>query len=367
VCDLVEAVVGIDFVDILNAVRPNPDRGFFLEVVTGSIGGRALVNAVEQAIDVANDAHEDPSDMHDDTWAESAQLSNDGASLVMVGWKDEDTLRSWLQKFADELAAAGITGTIHTMAITTLPESYTGLTEPRPSVYVAYDGVITPDDRRAKDWCECCAAWAGAVSGTGYMSRVAYHQLAPDSGVGATLHASVLDGAGGSFASITYAGGVAGARHVTVGADGLTVGQSWDPSGATLDAVRDLLVAVAGVARVGFVAMIPGWVYLWESRRLGQPPLPTMRPARLHRRPELWDEYVPDAHVLQLLTARHLERADDLSAWLVSEVTDGRFLVEAAETGPWLRDGGPDEATVTRARADFGHAIVGSEDPALGR
>jgi hypothetical protein len=148
---------------------------------------------------------------------------------------------------------------------------------------------------------------------------------------------------------------------VSVGADGLTVGQSWGPAEASLNGVRDLLVAVADIARVGFVAMIPGWICLWESRRLAQPPLPTMKPARLQRRPELWDDHVPDAHVLQLLTQRHLDLVADLSAWRVNEVAVGRFLVEAADPDPWLRDGGPDESTVIRARADFGRTIVSRE------
>jgi hypothetical protein len=354
------AVVGVDFDDILRAVRPDPDLAVRLDIVTGSMGGLALVKAVEHAVDVANDAHGDPSDLHEDTWAESAQLSNDGASVVLVGWKDEDTLRSWLDMFADEVAEAKIAGTIRTTPVTTLPELYSGLTVPRPSAYLAYDGVITPDDDRAKDWCERCAVWAGAAGGVGYLGRVAYDQLAPETGLGAVLHGSVLGGAGASFASVSYAG-AAVARHVSVGADGLTVGQSWDPAGAVLNAIRDLLVAVADIARVGFVAMIPGWVYLWESRRLAQPPLPTIKPARLHRQLELWDDHVPDAHVMQLLTQRHLDLIADLSAWRVTEVAADRFLVEATDPDLWLHDGGPDEATVTRARADFGRAIVGRE------
>lgn len=52
------------------------------------------------------------------------------------------------------------------------------------------------------------------------------------------------------------------------------------------------------------------------------PSLPTMRAERLRGRPELWDRYVPDAHVLQLLTARHLELVADLSGWRVTEVAD---------------------------------------------
>jgi hypothetical protein len=361
-----EAAVVIDFDDILSAVRPDPQLEVFLEVVTGSMVGVALVEAFERAMNVANDAHEDPSDLHEDTWAESAQVSNDGASVVLVGWKDEDTLRSWLQVFANGLAAEGIVGMIRTMPVMTLPDSYTKLTVPRPSAYVAYDGVITPDDDRAKDWCERCAVWAAVDGGTGYLSRIAYHQLAPATGAGAMLHASVLGRAGASFASVSYAGSDANARHVTVGANGLTVGQSWKPAGATLDAVRHLLVAVADIARVGFVAMTPGWAHLWAERGCAQPPLPAMRAENLRRQPELWDRYVPDAHVLQLLTARHLELVADLSAWRVTEVVPGRFLVEAADPEPWLRDGGPDEATLICTRADFGRSIVGSEDPASG-
>jgi hypothetical protein len=359
--------VRIDFDDILTAVRPNPTWSIRLDVDTGSVTGLALVEALEQAVEIANDAHGDPSDMHNDTWAESVQLSNDGASLVMIGWKDEETLRSWLDMFADELARAGITGTIRSMPATTLPESYTKLTAPRLTAYVAYDGLITPDDGRAKDWCLRCAAWASAVGGTGYLGRIAYDQMAPDTGVGAMLHASVLGAPVASFASVSYAGSATGARHVTVGANGLTVGQSWDPAGTTLDAARDLLIALADIARVGFVAMISGWAHLWDSRRYAQPPLPTMKAGHLRRQPELWDDYVPDAHVLQLLTQRHLDLVADLSAWRVTEVIPGRFLVAATDPGPWLRDGGPDEITVARARANFGRAIIGGEDPESGR
>jgi len=294
----------IDFDDILTAVRPDPTWSIRLDVDTGSVTGLPLVEALGRAVEIANDAHGDPSDMHDDTWAESVQLSNDGASLVMVGWKD---------------------------------------------------------------WCVRCAGWASAVGGTGYLGRIAYNQVAPDTGVGAMLHASVLGAPVASFASVSYAGSATGARHVTVGADGLTVGQSWDPAGTTLDAARDLLIALADIARVGFVAMISGWAHLWDSRRHARPPLPTMKAGHLRRQPELWDQYVPDAHVLQLLTQRHLDLVADLSAWQVTEVIPGRFLVAATDPGPWLRDGGPDETTVVRARANFGRAIISSQDPQSGR
>jgi hypothetical protein len=184
-CGGMEAVVGIDFDDIFQAVRPNPDLEIRIDIVTVSMVGLALVRAVEHAVDVANGMHVDPSGLHEDAWAGSAQLSNDGASVVLAGCKDEETLRSWLHVFAGELASAGIAGTIRTTPVTTLPESYTGPTVSRPSVYVACDGVITSDDER-------CTVWARAAGGIGYLGRVAYEQLAPETGVGAVLHASVL-------------------------------------------------------------------------------------------------------------------------------------------------------------------------------
>jgi hypothetical protein len=59
--------------------------------------------------------------------------------------------------------------------------------------------------------------------------------------------------------------------------------------------------------------------------------------------------------------------SNDLSAWRVREVADRAFWVTAVDPEPWLGDGEPDDATVTRARVDFGRAIVGSEDPASRR
>lgn len=359
--------MGIDFDDVLQAVRLDPTFEVRLDIVTGSMVGLALVQAVEHAIDVANGEHGDPSDMHEDTWAESAQLSNDGASVVLVGWKDEDTLRSWLHVFAGELAAAGIAGTIRTTPVTVLPESYTGVVGPRPSAYVGFDGRVAAGERRAEEWCRRCAAWAAHAGGVGYLSRLAYAQLADGPDIGSRLCASILGAPVAPFAGLSYVGGLADMRHVSVGTSGQTVGQSWDSSHTSLDAVRELLVTLADLAYIGFVAMTPSWSNLWDSRRQARPPLPTVRGQDLRTRAELWDRFVPDAHVLQLLTERHLKRMHDLSTWQVSEVAAGRFLVEAADPKPWLRDGGLDDATVTRARTDFGRAIVSGDDPALGR
>jgi hypothetical protein len=342
--------VNIELETILDVIRPHPDWSVRLDVATASKRGRVLVETVDAAMEAANEGKTE-------TWAEDAQLSNDGASVVMVGWEDETALRSWLHEFAEHLASAGIVGTIRPTPVVALWEWSIRLRGLLPTAYVAYQGVVSPDDGQGRDWCDRCAAWAAAAGGTGCIGRVAYDQEAPNN-VGAALHASVLGREWGPSASVTHTYMVGAARHVTVDFTGLTIAQEWDPDHTTLDAMRDLLTSVADLARVGFVAVTPNWAYTWGSRRDGHPPLPTMSAACLHHRPELWGRYVTDAHVLQLLTGRHLESVADLSAWLVTEVTDDRFLVEAPDPRSWLQDGGPDDATISRARADFGDAIV---------
>ena len=73
-----------------------------------------------------------------------------------------------------------------------------------------------------------------------------------------------------------------------------------------------------------------------------------------------WSRRVPDAHGLQLLTADHLERAEDLSGWEITQVGD-RFLVAAPDPAPWFADDEPEPTTLERARRDFGGMIA---DPA---
>jgi hypothetical protein len=70
-----------------------------------------------------------------------------------------------------------------------------------------------------------------------------------------------------------------------------------------------------------------------------------------------WSQRVPDAHGLQLLTADHLDRGSDLEGWEITQVGD-RFLVSAPDPAPWFANDEPDQATLERARRDFGAMIA---------
>lgn len=77
---------------------------------------------------------------------------------------------------------------------------------------------------------------------------------------------------------------------------------------------------------------------------------------RHHR--DAWATHVPDAYGIQLLTVAQLDRAADLSAWVVQPVAPDRFLVRARDLEPWFVPAGPSEEVRDRARADFGALVL---------
>lgn len=92
--------------------------------------------------------------------------------------------------------------------------------------------------------------------------------------------------------------------------------------------------------------------------------------------PELWAEYVPDAHAIQVLNDQQLARAHDLSAWQVETISPGKHLVAARDLEPWFSlqadQDHIDYTTMTwreipprqirdQARHDFGQMILPAE------
>ena len=92
------------------------------------------------------------------------------------------------------------------------------------------------------------------------------------------------------------------------------------------------------------------------------------RPPRLpgdiyyRRTPHLERTLVPDAYGIQLLTRAHLDRQPDLSDWRVEEVAPGRYLVTAKQLNAWFGPREPNDATLEKARHEFGSLIIDEED-----
>lgn len=121
-----------------------------------------------------------------------------------------------------------------------------------------------------------------------------------------------------------------------------------------LDQTDHLIAAIIRKAGTG-----TNWIGLHQDR----PEPPAGRQGGfLARRPGEWPDRVLDAYGIQLLTARQLDAAADLSCWDVRELGDGMYLVEARDLAAWFAVDEPDPDVVTQARSDFGPLIVTTEE-----
>lgn len=90
------------------------------------------------------------------------------------------------------------------------------------------------------------------------------------------------------------------------------------------------------------------------------PPLPMPRGGTfwMFRNHEFWDRVVPDAHGIQILTDRHLDRAHNLDDWDITQIAPGRYRVQSRELHYWYKNPLPEPATLAKARHDFGRMII---------
>jgi hypothetical protein len=131
-------------------------------------------------------------------------------------------------------------------------------------------------------------------------------------------------------------------------------GTTWQDE---LASARTALERAASQLDVGFVRRTSAYAR-WGDVHLYPPAWPSGHEGlRYLRERAWWSRRVPDAHGLQLLTADHLARAEDLDAWDITPVGD-RVLVAAPDPEPWFANDQPDPATLKRARRDFGAMIA---------
>lgn len=140
-----------------------------------------------------------------------------------------------------------------------------------------------------------------------------------------------------------------------------------------VERLTELLVEFAGELELGAVRMsstfdIGGGKF---SRMYPLQPFPPSNP--WGSTPQLWSEYVPDAHGIQVINDAQLAKAHDLSGWHVETVASGHHLVKARNLTAWFPgeartgtpgpvppgvDPMPPPETLAKARRDFGEMII---------
>lgn len=122
--------------------------------------------------------------------------------------------------------------------------------------------------------------------------------------------------------------------------------------------VRQALLAIPEALDLAVLRPALGAGASMMDLSVARPPLPHIDEPAWRNNRHMWSRYVPDAHALQVLTRAHLDLANDLTGWDITDLPGDRYLVQARNLTAWFGQGLPDADTVAAARADFGEMIL---------
>lgn len=341
------------------------DSGAFLAVVATS-GADQVTGGLEAAVAAANAAV-------DSDALRGAVIGRGSRGPLILLARHPDRFgahTAWLDVLCETLASSGMTGVVRP-SMGRSPAGWHPIRPGRgyPTVWCAYplvDDSFPP--KLLRGWLAetsttraAGAELAAACSAAGGAARVAVlgrsTPIAVDSLEAALVH--------GAEVSSGLAGQVAGPgtlRACQLELGGTLIYRESAPDAPweeLLERARTLLTALPEDQELAFVRSsgqaAPHLANFYDPGS-GQVPLLGMGHWQVSR--HVWSEFTLDAHGINLLTAAHLDKADDLSQWRTRRTSSGRFLVEARDLAPWFDSWPVDQTLVERARADFGAMIL---------
>lgn len=358
---------------IQRRLRDNGHDGVFLEFRPDRDGGTGEgVRAVVAAVEHANAAA--PAET---VWGQSLSASPTGWLVKLDSIGTWDQTQQWLASFAEHLDNAGYSGELLAAAQVWLPSWLQANRTPRLTAHLAcrlsrpfVQGNV--DTRGPAAWdvdseatavvCAAAVGWAAPAGAPVLFSEGRSQTLLRGDGLAAQLSRAVTRTAA---AGVTFAQrSPLLARRVQLGAWGQLIYQLEAPERSwreRLDELRAVLVAHAALVELAMIRLSPNWALDWTDLAGATPPLPYVSEGRVRNNRQLWAEHTPDAYGVQVLTERHLARANDLDGWDVSAVAPDRYLVQARDLAPWYAGAEPDAEVVEQARRDFGAAILTPE------
>ena len=339
-------------------------------------GSKDVFDAVEESVQVANQAVEDRG-WGDVVFTEGVSDSDAGPVAQMSRTGPEVGVRAWFDAFALHLQTLGKAGKVTAAPLAFFPAWYSGgIALPQQlTAFVAYTTTgltqMTEQERR-RSWAipaavtervaDSAVSWGRFDGADVYLLRNIHQIRTKNPHVGPQLADAVPKF---GLAGITYL--KSEPRHVTsifLGTQGGAIYQVMDDTASwrdRLDQVTRAMVAFPEHTDVAFVQYSNVRSISWDYLANGKPLLPYVEEFHVRYNSHLYSQYIPDAHGLQLLTDAHLERANDLSDWIVEPLAGGRHLVQARDLVPWYAQPDPDPETLAKARADFGSMILTPE------
>lgn len=333
-------------------------------------GSKDVFEAVEAAVQVANQAVDDAG--WDDVFTAGVSDSDAGPAALMSRAGPEEGVRAWFTAFAQHLEALGKSGRVTAAPEAFFPEWLSGGQVPQQlTAFVSYetkDLALLDDDEQRRAWHvpkALTAQIAGAATSWGrfegadvYLSRRIHQTRTRNPNVGQALAAGAIKFAMARVAYLrseprrfTWAS-MSPLGRACYGVLDDTI--SWQDRLARVIRAMTAFPADTDLAFVQYSAAPSSWSELSYVT----PTLPHVEEYHVRYNRHLNGQYIPDAHGVQLLTDAHLEHANDLSDWNVTDLGGGKHLVEAKDLRLWYANIDPDPETLAQARADFGGMIL---------
>ena len=309
----------------------------------------------------------------------------DGGFAVLIqrpGTKT--TYLRWLDKVADLLTERGAEGTITAAPHVLSPAWYRNdpTIPPQPTALVAFRtsdlSAMTMDEARfvwavppepTRRIVEAVANWTRLEGAKTHLGVSGYTTVAHPRDIEPMLNAALPSEPRASIEQFTSK--PRRMRRAGFGIYGSAGMQIVDQTTSWPDRVNDL---IEGMCRLPDLIEQASLVHMgkappqWSGIGSTVPRPPFAMEHHFRTNPNLRRRFVPDAYAAQVLTREHLERANSLSNWEVTDLGHGRLLVAAPDLAPWFLTGEPDPSVLARARADFGEMILTDEvaDSVLG-
>lgn len=296
-----------------------------------------------------------------------------GAMALMDACGEDGEVQTYLQELADGMTRRGWSGQLRGAPRVEVPEWSTSTDGAGRAIGVFLRFIPVPPrdgDRRHETLDETDAAslrdvadrWASLPSTQVVLWRSEFVEEAPRHGLGPILiHAVRRNGQAELRWVDTPSRSV---RTIDVGYGPLAVlalasrTESWQ---ARLDTLTDVLRQLAPRLEVGLTDVTGPSIVSWSGLRTAEHPAiyPGIRSSTddMNR----VRDHVPDAYGLQVLTSRHLEKAHDLSAWVITDLGNDRHLVQHPDPAAWFAHDHPDPDVLAAARRDFGDLILTPE------
>ncbi len=366
--------VTVDLGSLRRAWRKAGDGEFVWEFVPEPVGD--VLDEVSSAVVAANDAVE----YGQGAFAEAPSDTGRGVAALLLGEGDVENAR-WFDLLRLELEGRGLSGTVAAAREASYPRWAHDFTpagrvltacvgfplDPAAKAALIRDGIsrlplgIAPEVTRdisgiATDWARLDIAELPYIRRDLFLARTSDEHAAAD------LAAAAQRSAAASVAWVSKRPQTM--RFVSFDAMGGLLVQIVDHSATwqqSLEVILELVRDLADRADLAYIKLEAPLMPSWSADPFPPSPAPHAEAAVAHG-PRLRSYLVPDAHGVQVLTDRHLERARELAEWQIEGLGAGKYLVTHRDLAAWYSSAEPDADVLARARADFGSMIATVDD-----